>query len=802
MQILASAKFLASARTTLATILCLHATASSAPAQAVLRADPLRAVPFQDVVVKDPFFAPRIEVNRTSTIDAVWKQCEETGRLRNFAVAAGEAQGKHEGFLFNDSDVYKLIEGIASTLHQKKALGGSDPALQERTQALIRTIAKAQAPDGYLNTYYQLVAPGDRWKDIAHGHELYCAGHLIEAAIAWKAATADSTLMDVAVKFAGHIAAEFGPGKRLDPPGHPELELALAKLHEATGDQRWLELLRFFVGQRGAKQGRAGFGEYAQDHMPLREQSQIVGHAVRACYLYAGAADLARLDGDAGLLAGLGKIWDDLVGTKMYVTGGIGNSAANEGFTKSWDLPNKSSYCESCASIALGLWSQRMYLATGDARYAENVERQIYNNIPASVSMSGDRFFYVNPLETAGAARQPWFDCACCPTNIVRYIPAMGERVYATSGEGVADTVWISQHFASSTQVVVKGVETKIEVRTDYPDTGRLEILVDPRENVTFTVKVRKPSWAKEVWWRIHSEHAPTQVQIAPDAADWIVMNREFKPKDSFQVHFLMPVRRETSDERVVGNRGRVALARGPQILCLEGVDAEGAARSVVLPDDARFEVAPERTLKHTRVVKSKGLMVERADRRLSTRSIPIKLVPYATWGNRAAGDMLVWLPTKPELAAPKGAGYAGQVAGHWVSASHCFQGDTVAGVLDGAIPRDSGDHEVPRTCFWPHKGGEAWVEVELPKQQAVSKLKVYWFDDTGRGECRVPKAWSLLVRRGESWTSVQPVAGGFGVAKDAWQEVGFAPLECDGFKLVIEQQDGWSSGVLELAYE
>jgi hypothetical protein len=796
MQILLSAKAL------LAYTTCMLLLASLAPAQAVLRSDPLRAVPFQDVAVKDPFFAPRIEVNRTSTVEAVWKQCEDTGRLRNFAVAAGEVEGKHQGFLFNDSDVYKLVEGIAYALHQKKALGGSDPALQERTQALIRTIAKAQMSDGYLNTYYQLAAPGERWKDIAHGHELYCAGHLIEAAIAWKAATGDTTLMDVAVKFAGHIAAEFGPGRRLDPPGHPELELALAKLHEATGEKRWLDLLRFFIGQRGSKQGRAGFGEYAQDHLPLREQKTIVGHAVRACYLYAGAADLARLDGDAGLLSGLGTIWDDLVGTKMYVTGGIGNSAANEGFTKSWDLPNKSSYCESCASIALAMWSQRMYLATGEARHAENVERQIYNNIPASVSMSGDRFFYVNPMETAGAARQPWFDCACCPTNIVRYLPAMGERVYATSGEGLDDTVWISQHFASSTTVVVKGVETKIEVRTDFPDTGRLEILVDPRENVAFTVKVRKPTWAKEVWWRVHPEHAPTQVQVAPDAADWIVMSREFKPKDSFQVHFLMPVRRETSDERVVGNRGRVALARGPQILCLEGVDAEGAARSVVLPDDARFEVAPERTLKNTRVAKSKGLLVERKDRQLATRPIPIKLVPYATWGNRGAGDMLVWLPTRPDLALPKGAGHMGQVAGHWVSASHCFQGDTVAGVLDGAPPKSSNDHDVPRTCFWPHKGGEAWVEVELPRKQSISKLRVYWFDDTGRGECRVPKSWRLLARQGEEWTSVQPAAGGFGVGVDAWQEVAFAPIECDGFKLEIAQQDGWSSGILELAYE
>jgi len=778
-------------------VLCVPAAVCVSPVGAQMRSEPLRAVPFEQVVVKDNFFAPRIEINRSGTVEACWTKCEETGRFKNFAVAAGVMQGKHEGALFNDSDVYKVIEGIAYTLQHK-----DDPELRAKTQRLVQVIAKAQMADGYLNTYYQLVEPDNRWKNIAHGHELYCAGHLMEAAVAWKAATSDDTLLQVALKFAAHIEAEFGPGKRLDPPGHPELELALVKLHRATSDARWLKLAKFFVDQRGNLAGRSGFGEYAQDHKPLREQTEIVGHAVRACYLYAGAADVAMLTRDTQLFQTLGKIWNDLTTTKMYITGGIGSSAANEGFTKPYDLPNRTSYCESCASIGLALWSQRMLLATGDPIYAENVERQIYNNIPASVSLTGDRFFYVNPMETQGVQRSPWFDCACCPTNIVRWVPSVGERVYATSGEGMDDTLWISQHFASQTTVLIRGVPVSVEVRTDFPDTGRLEILVSPDTNLAFTVKVRKPTWAKEVWWRVHPQHEPTQVQVAPDAADWIVLNREFKPKDSFQVHFLMPVRREVADERVEANRGRVALARGPQIYCVEGMDANGSARSVVLPADARFEVVPERTLKNTRILKTKALLVDRQDRALTTQPINIKAVPYALWGNRTPGDMLVWLPTKPELATPKGGGYCADIQGHFVRASYCFNGDSVSGVMDGSTPKSSIDHDVARLCFWPKKGGTEWLDVELPARKAISKVKVYWFDDTGRGECRTPAAWRVLLKDGGTWRPVEVTSGAYGVVKDAWQEIGFASTECDGFKIEIDQQAGWSSGVLELAYE
>src|SRR5262249_4445787 len=376
----------------------------------------LTAVPFQDVRIEDAFWGPRIKTVRTATVEANLQQCEVTGRIKNFAIAGTLEDGKHEGALYNDSDVYKVIEGIACVLADKR-----DADLEKRTDAIIGKIAAAQQPDGYLNTYYTLVEPKKRWQNIAHGHELYCAGHLIEAAVAYHQATGKCKLLDVARKFADHICDTFNPKKRIEVCGHEEIELALVKLYHATKDKRYLEQAKFFIDMRGrADRRKKLFGEYAQDHKPVREQKEVVGHAVRAMYLYAGMADVAGLTGDKGLLAALEKIWHDVVDRKMYVTGGIGPSAHNEGFTVPYDLPNDSAYAETCAAIGMALWNHRMFLMSGGGKYADVLEREVYNGLLSGVSLDGDRFFYVNPLGSKGKHhRVPWFDCSCCPTNLV-----------------------------------------------------------------------------------------------------------------------------------------------------------------------------------------------------------------------------------------------------------------------------------------------------------------------------------------------------------------------------------------------
>jgi DUF1680 family protein len=382
-------------------------------------------VPFERVRLEDSFWKPKVETNRTVTVEACLAKCEETGRIANFARCGGLEPGPHQGLLFNDSDVYKVIEGAAYTLATTR-----DAALEARLDVLIDKIAAAQQPDGYLNTYYTMVEPAQRWKNIAHGHELYCSGHLIEAAVAYEAATGKRKLLDVALRLVDHIDATFGPGKKLDPPGHEELELALVKLWRRTQEPRHLALARFFVDQRGSAQGRERFGDYAQDHLPIREQREIVGHAVRAMYLYSGVADVAGITGDAELWTALDAIWHDVVDTKMYVTGGIGSSASNEGITHSFDLPNETAYCETCAQIGMALWNQRMFLATGEGRFADIVELELFNGFLSGVSASGDRFFYANPLASAGdRARVPWFDLLLLPLER-RAFPAGHRRAH------------------------------------------------------------------------------------------------------------------------------------------------------------------------------------------------------------------------------------------------------------------------------------------------------------------------------------------------------------------------------------
>jgi DUF1680 family protein len=353
----------------------------------------LTAVPFQEVKIHDAFWGPRLRTNRTTTVEANLRQCEQTGRIKNFAVAAGMESGKHKGLLFDDSDVYKMLEGIAYALAERR-----DPDLEKLADHVIDLIAAAQKPGGYLNTFYTLAEPQNRWQNIQYGHELYCAGHLIEAAVAYQQATGKRKLLDVARRLADHICATFGHGKRIDACGHEEVELALVKLYRATNDKRYLDQARFFLDVRGRSDQRRLFGEYAQDHKPVREQTEVTGHAVRAMYLYCAMADVAALTGDEGLLHAIEKIWHDVVERKMYVTGGIGPSAHNEGFTVPYDLPNDSAYAETCAAIGMALWNHRMFLMSGDGKYADVLEREVYNGLLSGVSLAGDRFFYVNPL--------------------------------------------------------------------------------------------------------------------------------------------------------------------------------------------------------------------------------------------------------------------------------------------------------------------------------------------------------------------------------------------------------------------
>jgi DUF1680 family protein len=758
-----------------------------ARAEAADRPAALRAVPFPDVHVRDAFWAPRIRTNRTATVEANLRQCEVTGRVKNFAVAAGLEEGKHQGQLYNDSDVYKVLEGIAYTLTSRR-----DAGLERRADTVIDQIAAAQQPDGYLNTYYTLVKPQERWKNIRGGHELYCAGHLIEAAVAYHQATGKRKLLDVARKFADHIDRTFGPGKREDAPGHEEIELALVKLYRATGEERYLKLAQFFLDTRGRPGKRKLYGDYAQDHKAVREQTEVVGHAVRATYLYCAMADVAGLTGDRGLLTALDRIWHDVVERKMYVTGGIGPSAHNEGFTVPYDLPNDSAYAETCAAIGMALWNHRMFLLTGDGKYADVLEREVYNGLLSGVSLTGDRFFYVNPLGSVGKHhRVPWFDCSCCPTNLVRYLPAMGERAYAYRD----NAVWTVLYMGNTATVPLKGGKVKLTQETRYPWDGEVRIKVEPETSFAFDVYLRLPGWCQG------SKTVTVQGTVADVGLEkgYARISRTWKAGDEIRLVLPMPVLRLYADPRVKADVGRMALQRGPVVYCLEGADNPAGVRNLCLPRASKLSAHFEKDLLGgVEVVTGEALAVSRGeDGKLVTTPTPFKAVPYYAWDNRRPGQMLVWLPESQDLAELPGEDGV-VVRGTRVRASHVNPTDTLAEIGDDGQPESSADHGIRRMTWWDHKGSDEWVSYRYPRPRKLSECSVYWFDDTGRGACRVPAEWRLLWLDGKEWKPVRLAEGAaYGTERDRFNKVTFEPVTAREVRLEVKLRPGSSGGVL-----
>jgi DUF1680 family protein len=749
----------------------------------------LAPVPFQNVKITDAFFAPRIETNRKVTIPACLDQCESTGRIRNFDVASGKVEGKHEGLLFNDSDVYKVLEGAAYALKS-----APDPVLEKRVDAIVDSIAAAQREDGYLDTWFQLVEPDMKWKKEREGHELYCAGHLIEAGVAYAAATGKTKLLDVGRRFADAIDREYGPKRHQEATGHEELELALVKLWKATGEKRYLDLASFFVEVRGKKdRGTALFGEYAQDHLPVRDQPEVVGHAVRATYLYCGMADVAAATGDSTLLAPLVRFFDDVTGKKMYVTGGIGSSGSNEGFTRAFDLPNETAYCETCAAVGMALWAHRMFLSTGETRYADVLEREVYNNVPAGVSASGNRFFYDNPLASRGdAERVPWFECACCPPNVARFLPSIGERMYAVGSR----EIHVLLYAQSTAELELSGRKVKIEQQTEYPRSGNVRIVVTPTGRMAFALHLRVPGWCSKAT----VEPATDAVRHQANPGDEFVFDRPWKAGDSVVLNLEMPPRRIRADPAVEADRGRVALAKGPVVFALEGVDHLGSVLNLSLPADAEIAEAFDARLGGTTVLKAKGVAAfAKNPFERSTRPADLLAIPYALWANRGKGEMVVWIPEDPALADVPGGGVALVRGGDRLSASHCGRGDTLAALDDSRLPRSSSDGSIPRLTFWDHKGTKEWIQIELGAPKRIRSTRVYWFDDDPKGGCRTPAAARVLVRTGDSWRIAAPELG---VEKDRFNVASFPPVETSAVRVEVDLRPGASAGVLEWRIE
>ena len=759
----------------------------------------LSAVPFTEVKLQDEFWAPRIQTNRQKSLPHNFKWCEQTGRISNFVKAAGKMPGKFEGIFFNDSDVYKVLEGAAYSLADQR-----DPALEKTVDEVIAKIASAQQPDGYLLCYFILVAPDKKWTNLKDMHELYCAGHMIEGAVAHFRATGKKDFLDVAVKLADHIDNTFGPGKKCGTSGHEEIELALVKLYQLTGQQRYLDLARFFIDVRGDQSKRKLYGPYHQDHVPVRQQSEVVGHAVRAMYLYSGVADVASCTGDQALVATMDRIWKSVALRKLYITGGIGARHAGEAFGDDYELPNESAYCETCAAIGLALWAHRLNLMHGDAQYADVLERAIYNGILSGIALDGQHFFYVNPLSSGGGHhRQEFFGCACCPSNVVRFVPSIPGYVYA-AGEG---GIYVNLYAAGTGKVALGQQTIKLTQETRYPWDGRIKLTVDPPQPAEFALCLRIPGWCQGAKLTV----AGQPVEKLDLDKGYARVRRTWKAGDVVELDLPMPVERIEAHPRVKADAGRVAVQRGPIVYCFEAVDNGGRAKNVVLPREPKF------TTEHRKDLLG-GVTVVQGVARDGQK---IVAVPYCVWDHRQPGQMAVWVRQEGKSMAsgveepawqgrlyrPLDSATLGEPGPRtWAdmttaSASHSHSRDSVDALNDELEPRNSNDHEVPRFTWWDHCGTKEWVQYEFEKPRKVSAVEVYWFDDTGHGACRVPESWQLLYKDGGQWKPVTGAAS-FGTELNKYNRVSFTPLETTGLRIEVQLKPKMSGGILEWKVE
>lgn len=608
---------------------------------------PLRSADYRRVTFADPFWAPRVRANRETTVPHLFRKLREVGAIENLERAAAGRKGGHQGYVFADSDVHKSLEAAALCLG-----AGADARISAEVDAVVAVLARAQQADGYLDSAYQL-DDKPRFTNLRDDHELYCAGHLVEAGVAHFDATGRRDLLDVARRCADLLARTFGegPGKRPGYPGHPELELALVKLSRTTGEARYLELARYFVEHRGE-----GFfatehgtppaeydGAYWQDDARIRDHQVIAGHAVRALYLFSGALDVARETRDRSLEDAAERVFRNAVDKRLFVTGGLGSSAHNEGFTDDYDLPTYDAYQETCASIAFVMLCERLFRLTGEARYADLVEWSLHNAVAAGVSLSGDRFFYVNPLASRGAHhRKTFFDCACCPPNVVRLVASVGNYFYSTSDDGV----WA--HLYAQSDVSIDTFGLTIEQRTGYPWDGEIALKLALKAPVVFTLRLRIPEWCDNSFVRING--GAVAAEEATFEKGYVHIRREWRSGDVVTLNLDMPAQLVSANPAVPQTLGRAALQRGPLIYCLEQVDNGDQLDQVLITRDADWRPGKLPTggvsLRTTALRASGAGWDEQLYRSAQPeyKKAVITAVPYCDWDNRGQGEMRVWL--------------------------------------------------------------------------------------------------------------------------------------------------------------
>ena len=790
---------------------------------------PITPVPFTSVkVTPGTFWGQRLEASRKVTIPLAFSKCESEGRYKNFDNAAAHLADPTKvfkvngvGYSFDDTDPYKTLEGAAYILQTYP-----DKKLEAYCDSVIDIIATAQEPDGYLYTA-RTQNPADphhwagdrRWvKEEDLSHELYNLGHMVEGAVAYWQATGKRKFLDIACRYADVACKEVGPnpGQMCVVPGHQIAEMAMARLYLATGQKRYLDFAKFLLDYRGKTTIKT---EYSQSHKPVIEQDEAVGHAVRAAYMYAGMADVAALTGDEGYIKAIDAIWDNIVTKKLYITGGIGATSSGEAFGKNYELPNMSAYCETCAAIGNVYVNYRLFLLHGDSKYYDVLERTLYNGLISGVSLEGNGFFYPNPLESMGQhQRQEWFGCACCPSNICRFIPSLPGYIYAVKEAGdrrqESSSVYVNLFLSNKSNLTVGGKKVSLSQSTEYPWNGDITVTVDKNAAGQFAMKIRIPGWVRNqavpsnlyqysdnkrlgYTIKVNGQDYSLTSHLSPLTSDgYFTISRKWKKGDKVQIHFDMEPRTVRANHKVEADRGMISVERGPLVYCAEHPDNQFDIMGALVNQEPKFTLGKGEiagTPIQTLITDAQTLNFNKQGR-LETQDQQLTLIPYYAWCHRGSGKMRVWLPQDLNATNPS------QPA-TLASESKVSSGSKVpalSSINDRLVPKNENDRSVPYTHWWPKNGTTEWIGYEFPKQSTVQSATVYWFDDGPWGGCRVPKSWRILYLDAQGqW---QPVSGAdhYPTDKGAACTVNFNPVSTKALRLEVVLPADNSAGLFE----
>ena len=778
---------------------------------------PITPVPFTSVkVTPGTFWGQRLQASRDVTVPLAFSKCESEGRYKNFEHAATHMKDPSKvfkvngvGYSFDDTDPYKTLEGAAYILQTYP-----DKRLEAYCDSIIDIIASAQEPDGYLYTARtQNPANPHHWagdrrwvKEEDLSHELYNLGHMVEGAVAYWQATGKRKFLDIACRYADVACKEVGPnaGQMCVVPGHQIAEMAMARLYLATGKQQYLDFAKFLLDYRGKTNIKT---EYSQSHKPVVEQDEAVGHAVRAAYMYAGMADVAALTGDQSYIDAIDRIWDNIVSKKLYITGGIGATASGEAFGKNYELPNMSAYCETCAAIGNVYVNYRLFLLHGESKYYDVLERTLYNGLISGVSLEGNGFFYPNPLESMGQhQRQAWFGCACCPSNICRFIPSLPGYVYAVKDHAL----YVNLFLSNKATLNVGGKKVTLSQKTNYPWDGDIEICIDKTAfKKEMTLQIRIPGWVRnkvlpsDLYTYTDNKRLGYTVSVNGNlvhAIDlergYFSITRKWKKGDKVQIHFDMEPRTVRANNKVAADRGMVSIERGPLVYCAEHPDNQFDVFSALVNQNPQFRLGKGEiagTLVQTLITDAQTLDFNKQGK-LAVHDQTLTLIPYYAWCHRGSGKMRVWLPQDLNATTPS-------LPATLASESKVTTSSRVpalSSINDRLVPKDENDRSIPYTHWWPKNGTTEWLGYEFPAESMVQSATVYWYDDGPWGGCRVPSSWRILYQDAQGkWTPVTG-ADGYPTDKGAACTVNFDPVKTKALRLEVVLPSDNSAGVFE----